>query len=53
LSFDRFKDEIRREKERKQKQRFADKRDHAAVIASAGHCAAQAPQSTHLSASIV
>ena len=49
----RLKDEIRREEERKEEQRLPEELRHQpAEIASLGHCAAQAPQSTHLSGSI-
>ena len=48
-----LQDQIGREEEREQQQGFLDELNHAAVIASFGHCAAQAPQSTHLSGSIV
>jgi hypothetical protein len=53
LRFHRFQDEIRREQKREKLERFQQEFDHSAEIASLGHCAAHAPQSTHLSASIV
>ena len=53
MRFHRLKDKIRRKKERQQRKGFFDEIYHSAEIASHGHCAAQAPQSTHFSASIV
>ena len=48
-----FQHQVGGEEERKQQQILDQEVDHAAEIASFGHVAAQAPQSTHLSASIV
>ena len=48
-----LQDQIGREKERKQQQVVYQEVNHAWAIASFGQVAAQAPQSTHLSASIV
>ena len=50
--FHRLEDEVCYEQKREKKQGFPDEFDHACAIASLGHCAAQAPQSTHLSGSI-
>ena len=52
LRLDRLKNQIGCEEERKQKQGLVDELYHAGEIASHGHCAAHAPQSTHLSGSI-
>ena len=49
----RLKDEIRHKEERQKEQRLLNELYHAGAIASFGQVAAQAPQSTHLSASIV
>ena len=53
MRLNRLQDQVGREEERKQQQGLFDEFYHAGEIASFGHCAAQAPQSMHLSGSIV
>jgi len=49
----RLEDQIGRKEEREEEQRFLYELNHAWAIASFGQLAAQAPQSTHLSGSMV